>query len=211
MRRRSRASMSAPRRCRTAAGASSRPSGCGRPSPRDATPIAKVHVSDQGHFGFARIDAAEQGLAVVGSRGAEPFARVGALVARFEDAATCACSAPLGWRGSSVHERSIELIWRRRVGGSSAARRAGSTSIDARLVVAADGIESAVRRAFGVEADVRDYHQTAVITTVLPNKFHDHVAYERFTASGPLALLPLADGRCTLVLTLTPRSGGARP
>ena len=31
-----------------------------------ATPIAKIHVSDQGRFGFARIDAAEQGLAAMG-------------------------------------------------------------------------------------------------------------------------------------------------
>jgi 2-octaprenyl-6-methoxyphenol hydroxylase len=75
--------------------------------------------------------------------------------------------------------------------------------IDARLVVAADGAHSAVRSAFGVEADERDYGQTAVITTVLPQRFHEHVAYERFTASGPLALLPLEDGRCTLVLTLS--------
>ena len=49
---------------------------------------------------------------------------------------------------------------------------------------------------------MRDYEQTAVITTVLPQKFHDHVAYERFTPQGPLALLPLNDGRCTLVLTM---------
>jgi len=70
--------------------------------------------------------------------------------------------------------------------------------------VAADGAQSAVRKAFGVDADVRDYEQTAVITAVLPQRFHDYVAYERFTDSGPLALLPLADGRCTLVLTLSP-------
>jgi 2-octaprenyl-6-methoxyphenol hydroxylase len=76
------------------------------------------------------------------------------------------------------------------------------TSIDAKLVVAADGAQSAVRGAFGVEAEVRDYEQTAVITTVLPQRFHDHVAYERFTPNGPLALLPLDGGRCTLVLTL---------
>ena len=57
--------------------------------------------------------------------------------------------------------------------------------------------------AFGVAAEVRDYRQTAVITTLLPRKFHEFVAYERFTEEGPLALLPLADGRCTLVLTLT--------
>jgi 2-octaprenyl-6-methoxyphenol hydroxylase len=75
-------------------------------------------------------------------------------------------------------------------------------TIDTRLVVAADGVQSAVRAAFGVEAQIRDYEQTAVITTVLPQRFHDHVAYERFTDTGPLALLPLAGGRCTLVLTL---------
>jgi 2-octaprenyl-6-methoxyphenol hydroxylase len=79
----------------------------------------------------------------------------------------------------------------------------------ARLVVAADGIDSAVRRAFGVGVETRDYLQAAIITTVLPGKFHDHVAYERFTSSGPLALLPIADGRCTLVLTLSPAAAEA--
>jgi 2-octaprenyl-6-methoxyphenol hydroxylase len=76
------------------------------------------------------------------------------------------------------------------------------SAIRTRLVVAADGVHSSVRSAFGVEASSRDYGQTAVITTILPQRFHDHVAYERFTDSGPLALLPLGDGRCTLVLTL---------
>jgi 2-octaprenyl-6-methoxyphenol hydroxylase len=78
------------------------------------------------------------------------------------------------------------------------------TTLSTRLVVAADGAQSMVRSAFGVTALTRDYDQTAVITTVLPQRFHDYVAYERFTPSGPLALLPLADGRCTLVLTLAP-------
>jgi 2-octaprenyl-6-methoxyphenol hydroxylase len=63
-------------------------------------------------------------------------------------------------------------------------------------------MQSAVRDAFGVEAESRDYGQSAIITTVLPQRFHDHVAYERFTPSGPLALLPLEGGRCALVLTL---------
>jgi 2-octaprenyl-6-methoxyphenol hydroxylase len=78
------------------------------------------------------------------------------------------------------------------------------SSLEAQLVVAADGAQSAVRSAFGVAAEVRDYEQTAVITAVLPQRFHEYVAYERFTATGPMALLPLADGRCTLVLTLKP-------
>lgn len=156
----------------------------------DATPIARVHVSDQGHFGFARIDAAEQGLPSLGyvvpnrSLGAALWA---ALANRRDVRVFC----PARVARVEARDRSVELIL-------------AQTTIEARLVVAADGIESAVRRAFGVEADVRDYHQTAVISTVLPDKFHHHVAYERFTRTGPLALLPLADGRCTLVLTLTP-------
>jgi 2-octaprenyl-6-methoxyphenol hydroxylase len=176
----------------------------------DATRIAKVHVSDQGHFGFARIDAAEQGLPSLGH--VVPNRSLGAalwssLAGRRDVRVFC----PARVTRVDVHERSIELNVTERRGDAAGARAAGTdgtdgaaTPIEARLVIAADGIESAVRRAFGVEADVRDYHQTAVITTVLPNRFHDHVAYERFTASGPLALLPLADGRCTLVLTLTP-------
>ena len=162
----------------------------------DATPNARVHVSDQGHFGFARIDAAEQGLQSLGH--VVPNRSLGsalwsALAKRRDVHVFC----PARVARVEAHERSIELIVEEGSAGPC-------TSIDARLVVAADGIESAVRRAFGVEADVRDYHQTAVITTVLPDKFHHHVAYERFTPSGPLALLPLADGRCTLVLTLAP-------
>jgi 2-octaprenyl-6-methoxyphenol hydroxylase len=84
-----------------------------------------------------------------------------------------------------------------------------ATTLSTRLVVAADGAESALRAAFGVDAEVRDYQQTAVITTVLTQRFHDYVAYERFTQTGPLALLPLADGRCTLVLTLSPSLAAA--
>jgi 2-polyprenyl-6-methoxyphenol hydroxylase-like FAD-dependent oxidoreductase len=42
--------------------------------------------------------------------------------------------------------------------------------IEARLVVAADGVQSAVRNAFGVAAETRDYEQTAIITTVLPQR-----------------------------------------
>lgn len=172
----------------------------------DATPIAKVHVSDQGHFGFARIDAAEQGLKSLGH--VVPNRSLGsALWSALSGRRDVRVFCPARVARVEVRERSIELIVAEtRSAGASVAGETSlaSTSIDARLVVAADGIESAVRRAFGVEADVRNYHQTAVITTVLPNKFHEHVAYERFTASGPLALLPLADGRCTLVLTLTP-------
>ena len=157
-----------------------------------AVPIRKIHVSDQGRFGFARIDAAEQGLTAMGyvvpnrALGAALWPRV---VACPHIQVHCPAQVLRIERG----ERTVAL---------EIAAAGATARIDARLVVAADGVHSAVRGAFGVDVQTRDYEQTAIITTVLPQRFHDHVAYERFSASGPLALLPLDGGRCALVLTL---------
>jgi 2-octaprenyl-6-methoxyphenol hydroxylase len=52
------------------------------------------------------------------------------------------------------------------------------------------------------------YEQTAVVATMTTQRFHDHVAYERFTAEGPIAVLPLADGRCGIVWTRRPEEAG---
>jgi 2-octaprenyl-6-methoxyphenol hydroxylase len=157
-----------------------------------ATPIRKIHVSEKGRFGFARIDAAEQGLKAMGF--VVPNRALGrALWAQLQASSNVRvfCPAQVGEISPGANAVALQVI----EGGTA-------TSIDARLIVAADGAQSAVRGAFAVDATARDYRQTAVITTVLPQRFHDHVAYERFTPSGPLALLPLDGGRCTLVLTL---------
>jgi 2-octaprenyl-6-methoxyphenol hydroxylase len=157
-----------------------------------ATPIRKIHVSDQGRFGFARIDAAEQGLSAMGY--VLPNRALGAaLWTRLQASGKVRlyCPATVSQVTPAADRVSLNIAH----GGST-------TTIDAAVVVAADGVHSAVRSAFGVGADTRDYEQTALITTVLPQRFHEHVAYERFTDSGPLALLPLDGGRCTLVLTL---------
>jgi 2-octaprenyl-6-methoxyphenol hydroxylase len=158
-----------------------------------ATPIRKIHVSDQGRFGFARIDAAEQGLAAMGY--VVPNRALGsALWSRLEAQANVQVQCPAQVSGIQAGEHAVTL---------EITQGVAAATLDTKLVVAADGVQSAVRSAFGVDAESRDYEQTAVITTVLPQRFHDHVAYERFTGSGPLALLPLEGGRCTLVLTLS--------
>ena len=156
-----------------------------------ATPIAKIHVSDQGRFGFARIDASEQGLAAMGY--VLPNRALGsALWSRLPNAGIkIFCPAEVSGLAANDEAVKIEI-----------AEAGAKIAIDAKLIVAADGAQSVVRSAFGVAAEVHDYNQTAVITTVLPQRFHDNVAYERFTPEGPLALLPLDGGRCTLVLTL---------
>jgi len=158
-----------------------------------ATRIAKIHVSDQGHFGFARIDAAELGRNALGY--VLPNRALGAaLWSRLSRRSDLDIFCPARVTALSIGEDAVEIAL-------ADPRERGV--LRSRLVVAADGIDSAVRAAFGVGVETRDYGQTAIITTVLPGKFHEHVAYERFTSTGPLALLPIADGRCTLVLTLT--------
>jgi len=71
-----------------------------------------------------------------------------------------------------------------------------------RLLVAADGVQSRVREQLGIDTHQWNYGQTAVIANVTPKQPHQHVAYERFTDTGPMALLPLDDNRCALVWTL---------
>lgn len=158
-----------------------------------ATPIRKIHVSEQGRFGFARIDAAEQGLSAMGYVVANRDLG-SALWSRLANSAGIEVYCPAEVSQVTAHDESVTV---------EIAQKGAKSTIDAKLIVAADGAQSAVRGAFGVDAQVRDYAQTAIITTVLPQRFHDNVAYERFTPSGPLALLPLDGGRCTLVLTLT--------
>jgi 2-octaprenyl-6-methoxyphenol hydroxylase len=76
-----------------------------------------------------------------------------------------------------------------------------SQALTARLLVAADGAQSRVRQQLGIRALQWDYGQTAGIATVTPALPHRNVAYERFTESGPVALLPLREGRCGVVCT----------
>jgi len=83
----------------------------------------------------------------------------------------------------------------------------------ARLVVAADGAHSQIRAVAGIAADVVDYDQLAVVATVATDRAHQDIAYERFTRTGALAVLPLYDGN-TGVIGLPPaareRTAGAR-
>ena len=74
-----------------------------------------------------------------------------------------------------------------------------AAELNARLLVAADGAGSFVRQALGIAVTEHDYGQTAVIANVTPQRAHRGRAYERFTGSGPCALLPHRDGRCGLV------------
>ena len=74
--------------------------------------------------------------------------------------------------------------------------------LSARLLVAADGAGSPLRSLAGIETQGRDYAQRGVVAHVSTERSHDGTAWQRFLDTGPLALLPLADGRSSLVWSL---------
>ncbi len=73
-----------------------------------------------------------------------------------------------------------------------------------RLLVGADGAGSRVRRWSDIRTEGWSYDQKAVVATVSTEKFHAETAWQRFLPTGPLAFLPLHDGRCSIVWSTTP-------
>jgi 2-octaprenyl-3-methyl-6-methoxy-1,4-benzoquinol hydroxylase/2-octaprenylphenol hydroxylase len=73
------------------------------------------------------------------------------------------------------------------------------TSISARLVVAADGAESALRKLAGIDVRERRYEQRAIVAHVTTERPHESTAWQRFLPNATLAFLPLGDGRSSIV------------
>ncbi|EQD58412.1 Ubiquinone biosynthesis hydroxylase, UbiH/UbiF/VisC/COQ6 [mine drainage metagenome] len=86
---------------------------------------------------------------------------------------------------------------------------ADGDSLRARLLLAADGRDSPLRQTAGIGVRGRDYGQRAVVAHLRSARPHAHTAWQRFLPGGPLALLPLADGRVSLVWSL-PEAEAAR-
>jgi 2-octaprenyl-6-methoxyphenol hydroxylase len=156
----------------------------------DATPIERIHVSERGRFGATRMSACDEGVPALGYVVANR-ALGAAWQAALEEsqAAFITPARVLGYRvvrdGVAVD---VERDGRRETMG-------------AKLLVAADGSDSVVRTLAGIGVREHDYRQTAVIANVTPARDHANVAYERFTDEGPIAMLPLSEGRCALVWT----------
>ncbi len=163
---------------------------------REATAIRRIHVSDQGRFGFARINAAEQGMDALGFVATNRV--MGAALWRRLQEQAVQVIAPARVTGMTLHGE------RQRIQCDLGAN--GSATIEAKLAVAADGSHSVLRQSAGIGAQTWDYRQVALVANVFAQRFHDHVAYERFTARGPLALLPLSEGRLGLIWTFDPEA-----
>ncbi len=163
-----------------------------------ATPISSIHVSDKGRFGFSHINAEEQGVEALG------YVVINRVLGEVLQSQLGACSNIDLYCPASI--AAIEL-------GPDGADATLSVdgqekTLRCRLLVAADGANSTLRDMMGISVQKRDYEQTAVIGNLLTEQALNGRAFERFTEHGPLAILPVADGRAGFVWTVSTSAAG---
>ena len=134
-----------------------------------------------------RFDAAEAGEPDLGC-----IVENAALQAQLLAACTARGIAQLAGRVQALH-----------VGAEGVRIDHGAQSLQAELVVGADGAASAVREMLGMSVGQRDYGQRAIVATVRGERSHGGAAWQRFLSTGPLALLPLPGGACSIVWSAT--------
>ena len=158
-----------------------------------ATAVKRIHVSDKGRFGFSHIDAHEQQVEALGY---VVINRVlGAVLQQALDQVPgldILCPASIVGARFGPDKATVSV---QQADGER-------QDLTARLLVAADGARSSVRDMIGIGSKHINYGQHAIVGNLLAEKSLDHCAYERFTAHGPLALLPIAEGRAGFVWTI---------
>ena len=155
-----------------------------------ACPIEQVHVSEKGRFGTTRMNAQDYNQEALGyvvpnqCIGQSLLSQVYASELSFYSGVTVSGVS----QGGGFHQVQLNDDSQQK-------------SIQCRLLLVVDGTESTTAKLLGIAYQVEKYSQHALVanvTTALPN---DGVAFERFTAKGPLAMLPLNAYDCSLVWT----------
>lgn len=151
----------------------------------EACAIEHIHVSDRGFAGMTRLHAAQEGVAALGQVIA---------AARLNQALYQACQAhaQISWQGG-VAVTALQLQPAQVVLQLAAAEDLAkpAEALAAQLVLAADGNHSTVRDLLGIALHTTDYAQQGIIARLELAQSLQGWAFERFTETGPLALLPL--------------------
>ena len=141
----------------------------------DACPIKQVHVSHKGYFGSTRLQAEDMNIEAVGY--VVNNERLNAALLQDLDATSVQYVQDARVNRVSFQPSGVTIDY-------------AGKQLHARLLIAADGVSSTVRECAGIDTQQTDYDQLAALTTVRLSAQHRGIAYERFTDSGPLAMLP---------------------
>lgn len=158
-----------------------------------ATPIQHVHVSDRGHLGLVQLNARDYGIPWLG--------QVVELYQAGKSLFKLLQQAP----GVTLHcPARVEDVLRST--DSATVRLDNGRELHAQLLVAADGTHSALAQQCQIVWQKEDYRQIATVANVVTSLAHNGQAFERFTASGPIAMLPMSEHRSSLVWCQTPEA-----
>ena len=168
----------------------------------ESSPIRSIHVSDAGRFGVARLDAREQGVHAFGY--VVPNRVIGrALWQALRESPNVTLAMPAQVKGATLREDGVLLDIVTEAGPDKPGEKI-TERIKASVAVAADGAGSVLRASAGIEASVEDYEQIAIVVNAATERPNNGEAFERFTASGPLAVLPVTGGGYTVVWAVAP-------
>ncbi|RLV58864.1 2-octaprenyl-6-methoxyphenyl hydroxylase [Parashewanella curva] len=160
------------------------------------TPINHIHISDRGNFGMTQLNAGELNVDYMGQ--VVELAQVGQQLykALQQSAVNLFCPNSITELTATPEHHKLTLN--------------SGQQITAKLVVAADGVNSVVRQQLKLEQQVIDFNQSAIIANIACEQEHQNRAWERFTNTGPLALLPMRpenqQNRLSLVWALSPET-----
>ena len=154
-----------------------------------AAALQEIHVSRRGRPGRVLLSAAEHGFERFGAVVPAP-ALLAALQARVEAEPLIDWRRPQRVTATALNgtARQIDLL--------------DDESLQARLLVVAEGSDSPLRQALGLTVSVHDYHSRLLACAVRAEQPPRGRAYERLDEDGPLALLPRVDGRFGMVWTV---------
>lgn len=158
---------------------------------RRVQPYRAMHVWDATGDGAIHFEAAEIGEPDLGLI-IENSVILAGLLERMDAFANIELLCP-------ARVRTLEVAADRAAIGLEDGRR-----LTARLVVGADGERSWVRTQAGIGTHGWHYDQTAVVAIVKTSRHHDEVCYQRFMPTGPLAFLPMPEGRSAIVWSTSP-------
>jgi len=144
-------------------------------------PITDIHISDRGQFGATRLNSQDSGVDALGYV-VESRDLGSALQSALAQQEQVDLICPAEVEQVVISDDYAEIL----VSDNGQGRR-----LKASLIVAADGSQSIIRQQLNMKSKTWEYGQTALISNVSTSKPPQHIAYERFTDTGPLALLPM--------------------
>lgn len=153
----------------------------------EATPIERIHISERGRLGAARLSASELGVDALGH--VIPNAWMGRVLHQQLQQLPIDWHCPSKVKQLTPHPEGHQLVL------------SDGSKLTAALTVLADGGRSGLKEQLGISSRHHSYEQTAIIAHVGVSQPHNGVAYERFTPAGPVALLPLPGQAMELVWT----------